>query len=252
MDSTLLFAGAFIAGLIDAVVGGGGLIQIPLLFSTFPQAASAAIFGTNKLSAIFGTGSAALLYVRRVPIPWKTTLPAAGAAFASSFAGAMAVSTIPPTLLKPLILGLLVVVAGYTWLRKDFGRTDRGLHIRNRHIVGATALGAGIGFYDGFFGPGTGSFLIFLFIRFFGFDFLRASAAAKFVNVMTNFAALLYFGSVGAVMWQLGLGMAIFNVAGALIGGRLALRHGSSLVRALFLVVVSILIIRFAWELLFR
>jgi uncharacterized membrane protein YfcA len=118
-----------------------------------------------------------------------------------------------------------------------------------RHVVGAAGLGGAIGFYDGFFGPGTGSFLIFLFVRYFGFDFLRASATAKVVNVMTNLAALLYFGPRGAVLWQLGLGMAVCNVAGALVGSHLALRHGSGLVRGLFLIIVSILIARFAWEL---
>ena len=250
MDLMLLLPGAFVAGLIDAVVGGGGLVQIPLLFSAFPLTAPATIFGTNKLSAIFGTTTAALRYVRRIPIPWRAALPAAGAAFVSAYIGAIAVSSIPRGILKPLVLVLLVAVAGYTWVRKDFGKCDRGLQLGRRHVVGAVVLGAGIGFYDGFFGPGTGSFLIFLFIRFFGFDFLRASATAKVVNVMTNLAALLYFGSQGVVMWQLGLGMALCNVAGALVGSHLALRYGSGLIRGLFLVIVSILIARFAWDLL--
>lgn len=250
MDLMLLLPGAFVAGLIDAVVGGGGLVQIPLLFSAFPLTAPATIFGTNKLSAIFGTTTAALRYVRRIPIPWRAALPAAGAAFVSAYIGAIAVSSIPRGILKPLVLVLLVAVVGYTWVRKDFGKCDRGLQLGRRHVVGAVVLGAGIGFYDGFFGPGTGSFLIFLFIRFFGFDFLRASAIAKVVNVMTNLAALLYFGSQGVVMWQLGLGMALCNVAGALVGSHLALRYGSGLIRGLFLVIVSILIARFAWDLL--
>ena len=250
MELWLLFVGAFVAGLIDAVVGGGGLIQIPLLFSAFPASSAATIFGTNKLSAVFGTASAAFRYVRRVRVPWGAALPAAAAAFLSAFLGAMTVSAMPQSILKPLVLVLLVVVAAYTWARKDFGRIDLELPLGRRHVFGALVLGGGIGFYDGFFGPGTGSFLIFLFVRFFGFDFLRASATAKVVNVMTNLAALLYFGSGGAVMWQLGLGMAVCNVAGALIGSQLALRHGSALVRRLFLVVVSVLIVRFAWELL--
>lgn len=250
MELPLLFAGAFIAGLIDAVVGGGGLIQIPLLFSAFPQSAAATIFGTNKLAAVFGTASAAFLYVRRVHRPLRAALPAAGAAFFFAVLGAMTVSAIPQAIMKPLVLVLLVVVAAYIWKRKDFGLTDLELQLGRRHLVGALVVGGGIGFYDGFFGPGTGSFLIFLFVRFFGFDFLRASASAKVVNVMTNLAALLYFGSSGAVMWQLGLGMAASNVAGALIGSQLALRHGSRLVRGLFLIVVSLMIVRFAWDLL--
>lgn len=250
MELALLFAGAFIAGLVDAVVGGGGLIQIPLLFSAFPQTAAATIFGTNKLAAVFGTASAAFRYGRRVRISWRAALPAAGAAFFFAFLGAMTVTAMPQSILKPLVLVLLIVVAVYTWARNDFGRADLELQLGRRHLVGALVLGGGIGFYDGFFGPGTGSFLIFLFVRFFGFDFLRASASAKMVNAMTNLAALLYFGSSGAVMWQLGLGMAASNVAGALIGSQLALRHGSRLVRGLFLVVVSVMIVRFAWDLL--
>ncbi len=249
MDLALLLGGAFIAGLVDSIVGGGGLIQIPLLFGAFPDAAAATIFGTNKLSAVFGTASAAARYLRRVDIPWRAALPAAGAAFGASFFGAMAVSALPDALLKPLVLVLLIFVGCYTLMRKEFGQVDRGLQLGRRHMFIAAALGGGIGFYDGFFGPGTGSFLIFLFVRFFGFDFLRASATAKVVNVMTNIAALIYFGSGGQIMWQLGFGMAFCNVAGALLGSQLALRHGSLLVRRLFLVLVLVLIVRFAREL---
>lgn len=250
MDLALLFGGAFLAGLVDAIVGGGGLIQIPLLFGVFPDAAAATIFGTNKLSAVFGTASAAARYVRRVDVLWGAALPAAVAAFVASFFGAMTVSALPEAVVKPLVLVLLVFVGCYVLMRKEFGLVDRGLKLGRRHLFGAVVLGGGIGFYDGFFGPGTGSFLIFLFVRFFGFDFLRASATAKVVNVMTNVAALIYFGSSGQVMWQLGLGMAFCNVAGALVGSQLALRHGSLLVRRLFLAVVLVLIVRFARELL--
>lgn len=250
MDLALLLGGAFVAGLVDAIVGGGGLIQIPLLFGVFPDAAAATIFGTNKLSAVFGTASAAARYLKRVDLPWRAALPAAGAAFVASYVGAMTVSAVPDALLKPLVLVLLVFVGCYTLMRKEFGQVDRGLQLGRRHMFGAVILGGGIGFYDGFFGPGTGSFLIFLFVRFFGFDFLRASATAKVVNVMTNVAALIYFGSGGQVMWQLGLAMAFCNMAGALFGSQLALRHGSRLVRGLFLVVILVLIVRFALELL--
>lgn len=248
-DLFLLFVGAFVAGLVDAVVGGGGLIQIPLLFAVYPGASAATIFGTNKLSAVFGTASAALHYARRVELPWRAALPAAAAAFVCAYLGAMSVSLMPPALLKPLVLALLIAVAAYTWIRKDFGRIDRRLVLRRRHVAGALLLGGVVGFYDGFFGPGTGSFLIFLFVRYFGFDFLRASATAKLINVMTNIAALAFFGASGAVVWAVGLGMAAFNIMGALVGTRLALRHGAGFVRGLFLLVVSTLILRFAWDL---
>lgn len=243
-----LLPAAFLAGLVDAVVGGGGLIQIPALFAAYPQAAPATLFGTNKLSSICGTLSATARYLRRVQVPWRLALLAAGTAFVFSFLGAMSVALLPREWARPLILLLLVLVAVYTFLRKDFGAEDRGLAHGRWHLAGALLLGAGIGFYDGFFGPGTGSLLLFLFVRFFGLDFLRATSAAKIVNLSTNAAALLYFGPSGHVLWTLALGMALCNIAGAQLGSGLALRHGSGFVRKLFLWVVVVLIAKFAWD----
>lgn len=248
LDVAFLLPAAFIAGLVDAVVGGGGLIQIPALFSFLPEASPATVFGTNKLSSVCGTLSATWRYLQRVRVPWRITLLAAAAAFAFSFLGAMSVALLPKAWARPLVLALLVAVAIYTFLRKDFGATDRNLAHGRRHLAGALLLGAGIGFYDGFFGPGTGSFLLFLFVRCFGLDFLRASSGAKIVNLSTNAAALLYFGPTGHVLWGLALGMALCNVAGAQLGTLLALRHGSAFVRKLFLGVVTILIAKFAWD----
>lgn len=248
MEWILLCGGAFLAGLVDAVVGGGGLIQIPLLFSALPQAPASTLFGTNKLSSVFGTGIAALRYTRRVTIPWRTVMPAALAAFALSYAGALTVVRLPPAFLRPLVLVLLILVATYTLFRKEFGATDQNRAHRRRDSIIALLLGGLIGFYDGFFGPGAGSFLIFLFIRFFGLDFLRASASAKIVNVSTNIAALLYFGSGDHVFWQLGFAMAISNVTGSILGSHLTLRHGSRFVRRIFLLVVGTLIVKFAYD----
>lgn len=244
----LLLPAAFLAGLVDAVVGGGGLIQIPALFAAYPQAAPATLFGTNKLSSICGTFSATLRYVSQVRVPWRLALLAAATAFVFSFLGAMSVTLLPKAWARPLVLALLVAVAFYTFLRKDFGAEDLGLHHGRKHLAGALLLGAGIGFYDGFFGPGTGSFLLFLFVRFFGLDFLRATSAAKIVNLSTNAAALLYFGPTGHVLWALGLGMALCNIGGAQLGSLLALRHGSAFVRKLFLLVAVALIVKFAWD----
>lgn len=245
---SLLALASLFAGFVDAVVGGGGLIQIPALFSVLPGESPATLFGTNKTSSVFGTASAAMHYARRVRIPWGATLPAALAAFLFSYLGAAAVAWLPRELLRPLILALLVGAAGYTFLRKDFGALHRPTHSGAREFGFALLLGCVIGFYDGFFGPGTGSFLIFLFIRYFGFDFLHASAAAKVVNVATNLAALAYFIPHGNLLLQAALVMAVFNVAGAQAGSRLALRHGSGFVRVVFLGVVSLLILRFAWD----
>jgi len=243
----LLPAAAF-AGFVDSVVGGGGLIQIPALFSVLPRELPATIFGTNKVAAVFGTLNAAWRYAGRVRMPWRATLPAAAAAFMFSYLGAAAVAWLPREALRPLILILLVLAAAYTFWRKDFGGLHRPQHAGRKELVYATLLGAVIGFYDGFFGPGTGSFLIFLFIRFFGFDFLHASAAAKVVNVATNVAALAFFVPAGHWLPAIALMMAVCNIGGSWIGTHLALKHGSEFVRRIFLGVVVLLILRFAWD----
>lgn len=243
-----LLPAAFLAGCMDAVVGGGGLIQIPSLFTAFPQTAPATLFGTNKAASVLGTATAAWRYVRRIEMPWATVLPAALLAFVFSFLGAMTVDLLSPATLRPLLLALLVLVAAYTLAKKDLGVLHAPRHRGRRELLLAGCLGAVIGFYDGFFGPGTGSFLIFLFVRGFGFDFLHASAASKVVNVATNVAALAYFVPHGQWLPWLAAGMAACNIAGAVVGTRLALRHGSRLVRHVFLAVLVLLIVRFAWD----
>jgi hypothetical protein len=242
MEFALLALAAFFAGLVDAVVGGGGLIQVPVLFSTFPREVPATLLGTSKLAGIFGTGAAAVNYARRVRVAWSAAAPAALAAFALSFVGAWTVTRVPGDYFRLLLPLILIGVAIYTFKKKDFGSTHAPVHSGGKEMVLAMCMGAGIGFYDGFFGPGTGSFLMFLFVRFFGFDFLRASAAAKVVNVACNASALLWFGYSGHLLWQMGLLMAVCQVGGSLVGTKLAIRHGSAFVRKLFLAVVVILI----------
>jgi uncharacterized membrane protein YfcA len=244
----ILMVGGFSAGLIDSIVGGGGLIQVPLLFTSLPKELPATLLGTNKLSSVFGTTYAAWRYAKRVELPWRTTLPAALAAFAGAYLGAMAVAWLPGELMRPLILGLLIVVAIYTFQGKDFGSAHQPRYSGNTELTFALLAGGIIGFYDGFFGPGTGSFLIFLFIRFFGFDFLHASAAAKVVNVATNLAALCYFVPHGYLLPVLAISMAASNILGSFVGTHLALRHGNGFVRIVFLCVVSALILKFAYD----
>lgn len=247
-DLILLLAAALFAGFVDAVAGGGGLIQVPTLLMALPAESPATVFGTNKLASIFGTGNAALRYARRIALPWGVALPAAIAAFVFSFAGAAAVAWLPKEVVRPLVLGLLLLVMVYTVAKPDFGvvsgerlapRVERRL---------ALLAGAVLGFYDGFFGPGAGSFMIFAFVRFFRLDFLHASSAAKVVNFSTNAAALAYFVPSGHVLWMTGLAMAVFNIGGALLGARLALRHGSGFVRWVFVVVASVLIARLGYD----
>lgn len=227
--------------MVDAVVGGGGLVQLPALFSVLPNTAPATLLGTSKLAGVWGTAAAAISYGRKVRIEWNTALPAAAAAFLFAFLGAYTVTHVPPDILRRLLPLFLLLVGIYTFKRKDFGKNHAPRYRGHPERLLAVLVGAGIGFYDGFFGPGTGSFLLFLFIRFFGFDFLGASAAAKVVNVACNIAALLWFGSSGHLLLQLGALMAVCNIAGSICGSRLALQYGSGWIRKLFLIVISVL-----------
>lgn len=248
LTALLLGGGACAAGFVDAVVGGGGLIQTPLLLSTFPDHSPATLFGTNKIASIVGTTSAAVQYARRVAIPWPIALPGAIAALVGSWFGARAVAYLSPQVVRPLVLALLIAVAIYTFVRKDFG-AGVGMAPEGRRSQGiAAAIGGGVGFYDGFFGPGTGSFFIFLLIRCLGLDFLRASVTAKILNVATNLAAIAYFTSSVEILWEVGVLMALCNLLGAQLGSRLALRRGVPFVRRMFLTVVTILILKLAGD----
>lgn len=249
LTTALLCLFAFCAGLIDAAVGGGGLIQLPALFNFLPGVAPATLLGSNKLTSACGTALATKSWVSRVAIPWSLALPAAATAFAMSFCGAMAVSAVPTSLIRPLVLVLLVVMAAYTLAKKDFGAIRKPRAIGRRERLLALVIGGAIGFYDGLFGPGTGSFLIFLFIRCYALDFLQASACAKVVNLATNVAALIFFVGAGKVLYAIALPMALFNMAGAVVGSRLAIARGAGFVRALFLVLLLALIGKLAYDL---
>lgn len=256
MDTEFLFIAlglaALFAGFVDSIVGGGGLIQLPALFAAFPAAAPATLFGTNKLASIVGTTSAAVQYSQRVKIPWQVVGPGAIAALIGSWYGAKAVAYLDPAILRPLILALLVLVAVYTFLRKDLGAVSQEPAHGRRSFAIAVGVGGVIGFYDGFFGPGAGSFLIFLFIRLLGMDFLRASVSAKILNVATNLAAISFFVGNVELMWTLAAVMAICNLSGSVLGSRMALKHGTGFVRKMFLAVVTVLIVRLAYDTFLR
>ncbi|WP_242926604.1 sulfite exporter TauE/SafE family protein [Pontibacter vulgaris] len=239
---------AFLAGFIDSVVGGGGLIQLPALLVFLPGVPLPVAFGTGKFAGIAGTTAAMVKYVRTVKINYLAILPAALAAFICSFLGARALSHLDVSLLKPLILILLILVAIYTFIRKDFGSLHAPKLTDAKEKLYGLLIGAAIGFYDGFFGPGTGSFLIFIFIGIFGFNFLAASAAAKVVNVATNLSALLYFGYKGFILYEVAIPMAICSIIGSQLGTRTALKRGVGFVRVLFLVVVTGIIFKFAYD----
>lgn len=239
---------AFVAGAINAVVGGGGLLVVPGLFGVLPNALPAALMGTDKLSAIFGHVSALRQYARRIALPWKLILPASVAAFGGSYLGANVVYLLPVTWMRPIVMVMLAVMLLYTWFRPHFGTHDTVRELTTGDLRTGLAMGALIGFYDGFFGPGTGSFLVFLFVRFFHFDFLRATACAKVVNFATNLAALAFFVPAGTVIYYLGIPMGIAGACGAAVGSHLAMKGGNQWIRRLFLVLALILFGKMMWE----
>jgi uncharacterized membrane protein YfcA len=246
----LVFLGiaATSAGFVDAIAGGGGLIQLPALLVAAPKMPIAQVLGTNKLGSIFGTASAAFAYSKKARPDLATALPMAVAAFIGSAAGASVATRIPTSLFKPIILVLLIAVGIYTWRSPTLGHSEALRYSGRRHTALATIVGLVIGFYDGLFGPGTGSFLIFALVGLLGYAFLKASATAKIVNVGTNAAALLVFGFHGAIFVSIGLFMAVCNISGAVVGARLAIRGGSVLIRKVFLGVLFVLVLRLAWD----
>ena len=242
---------AFLAGLIDGMVGGGGLIQLPALLLLLPEVPVPTVLGTGKVASLAGTAASLRRYLSgtgAVPMRWRTVAVAAVVAGCFALLGAQAVSGFDKNLVRPLVLALLVLMAAYTFWRKDFGSLHAPRLHGRRELLTGVALGAAIGFYDGFFGPGTGSLLLFAFVGLFGYDFLSASASAKVVNVATNVAGLAYFVSTGQVRYRIALPMAVCNMLGSALGARLALRHGTGFVRVLFLVVVSGFILKLGWD----
>ena len=179
---------------------------------------------------------------------WPSLLPAAAAGFTGGFLGAWAVTVLPSEFLRKLLPIVLVCVLLYTLAKKDLGRDHAPRLAGRAQTAAACLIGLALGFYDGFFGPGTGSFFVFLFVRVLGYDFLNASAAAKLLNTATNLAALILFALKGYVWWHYALALAIANVAGSYIGTHLALKHGASFVRVVFILVVSALILKTGYD----
>lgn len=244
MDFVLAALASLCAGFVDAIVGGGGLILLPALFAVFPAAPPATVLGINKGSSIWGTAAATWQYAQKVQIPWRAVAPAACSALVGSLGGAWLVTRISPDVLRQLLPVALLAVFVYTLMRKDLGQTHSPRFSGRGETLVLVALGGVIGAYDGFFGPGTGSFLVFALVRVLGYDFLNASAVAKLLNTASNLAALTLFTWQGHVWWHVVAATAVCNVLGSLMGTRLALRHGSGFVRVFFMVVVGALILK--------
>lgn len=239
-----LLAASFFAGFVDSIAGGGGLVQLPALLIGLPKSETAEVLGTNKLSSVFGTTTAAALYRKQIKPDPKVLIAMALPAFLGSAGGAALASKIPTNSMRPMVLVLLIVVAIYTWFKPDLGKFENLKFHPQRRVQIAAVAGAVIGFYDGIFGPGTGSFLMLILVASLGYAFITASAIAKVVNVATNVGAIIVFGVHGAVIWQIGLIMGVANISGAVIGSRLAIKGGSTLVRKVFLIVTVALIIK--------
>lgn len=237
------------AGWVDAVVGGGGLLLIPALLLAFPQLPPATALGTNKLAAISGTTTAAVTYLRRTKIDRRMALIAGGLAVVSAGTGAACAAGVPTRYFRPVIMAMLVAVAVFVAVRPRFGTAEDGRLVTPARRAAAIGIaGIGIGFYDGVFGPGTGTFLILTFTALLSMSFVQSSAMAKVINAGTNLGALVVFAHGGHVMWILGAGMAAANILGARIGSTMALRRGSGFVRAVLITVVTVMVVKLGYD----
>jgi uncharacterized membrane protein YfcA len=248
----LLCMVSFFAGFIDAIVGGGGLLQTPAMMIILPHYPVATLFGTTKIPSVTGTAFAAYKYSRKVNINWKLLCPIIVTAFTGALLGAYCITLIRSDVIKPIILILLIGIAIYTYTKKSFGlHQEISLTLAQQLIIGLS-FGFAIGFYDGLIGPGTGTFFVLAFISFLGKDFLHSSANAKYLNVGTNIAAIIYFAQSGHILYEFAIPMAIFNLCGSFMGIKLALLKGNTFIRIFFLLVVSATILRFAWDIFFK
>ncbi len=239
----LCVVAAFLAGFVDAVAGGGGLIQLPTLLVAFPNESLAAVMGTNKSVSIVGTSAAANTYRKKVSTDKRVLLLMIGFAFIGSLCGSALVTFVNRSMFEPIILLILIGVAVFTLRNPQFGQQENPL--QNNYKLKAILIALVIGFYDGLIGPGTGMFLLFGLVSILGLTFLQSSATAKFVNIATNAASLAIFIPGGHVLWFLTLLMAPANLLGGIIGAKTAIDKGSYFVRAIFMVMISVLITRF-------
>lgn len=244
----LLCIAAFFAGFVDAIVGGGGLIQTPIALILLPNYAVSTIIGSLKIPAFSGTSFAAFQYLKEVKLNWKLLSTMAALAFCSAFLGSYLLTLVSNDFMKPLLLMVLVALAIYTFTKKNFGQHIEKEHSPQRQYLLAVVMSLCIGFYDGFIGPGTGSFLVFGFVMILGFDFLHASANAKMVNLATNFGSICLFVLKGKIIWAIAIPMAVCNALGGWMGAKLAIKKGNGFIRIFFLVVVIGTLVRFAYD----
>lgn len=252
MEIILLCLVAFLAGFTDAIAGGGGLIQTPAALVLLPQYPLATVMGTLKIPSFSGTSIATAQYMRRVSVNWLLILLMTALAFAAAFAGSTLLTKVNNSFMKPVMLIMLVLVAIYTFVNKKLGDHTEKDHSFKQQIGYSLLISLVIGFYDGFIGPGAGSFLILSFIGLMGFDFLKASAHAKFVNLATNLGSITFFMLSGKIIYAVALPMAACNALGGWAGAKLAILKGNAFIRVFFLIVVCATILRFAYDVYFK
>lgn len=247
----LLCLAAFAAGFVDAIVGGGGLIQTPASLVVLQQYSVVTAISCTKIPSFSGTLLAALQYLKKVKLNYTLTIIMCVLAFFSSFAGSELLSVVSNEFMKPVLLCVLTVVAIYTYLKKDFGQQEAKHHPHQKELWYAIAISLIIGFYDGFIGPGAGSFLILAFISLLGYDFLHASAQAKLVNLATNLGSIVLFTIKGKIIWMVAIPMAVCNAVGGMLGAKMAIVKGNKFIRVFFLVIIIGTLIRFGWDVIF-
>jgi uncharacterized membrane protein YfcA len=244
----LLCLAAFLAGFTDAISGGGGLIQVPAALILLPQYPAVTVIGSLKLPASSGTFIAAIQYARKIKFNVMMIAVLIIIAFCAAFAGSTLLTMVSNDFIKPFLLVVLIGVAIYTYSNKKFGVHTETDHSHSQHWLRAILISLILGFYDGFIGPGAGSFMILGFITLLGYDFLKASAHTKMMNLASNIGSLVFFIIKGKILYQVALPMAACNALGGLLGARLANLKRNAFIRIFFLVVVIIVIIRFAWD----
>jgi uncharacterized protein len=248
IDLVLLCLSAFLAGFTDAISGGGGLIQVPASLILLPQYPAITVIGSLKLPASSGTALAAIQYARKIKPDLAMVGVLGAVAFCAAFAGSKLLTLVSNDFIKPFLLVVLIGVAIYTYSNKKFGSHVEKDHNRRQQWFRAALISVVLGFYDGFIEPGAGSFMILGFITLLGYDFLTASAHSKIINLATNLGSMVFFIISGKILYEIALPMAACNALGGLLGARLAILKGNKFIRLFFLVIVIIVIIRFAWD----
>lgn len=248
----ILCIASFFAGFVDAIVGGGGLIQAPVALILLPNYAVSSIMGSLKIPAFSGTSFAARQYLKKVDMNWKLLLIMAVVAFSSAFLGSTLLTMVSNDFMKPLLFVVLILIAIYTFMKKDFGSQQVKHLSDNKLLFYGVLMSIFIGFYDGFIGPGTGSFLVLGFVALLGFDFLHASANAKMVNLATNLGSICLFILKGKILWAIAIPMAFCNALGGFLGAKLAIKKGNQFIRIFFLIVVIGTLIRFGYDIFIK